>query len=112
MAKKRLSIAQKLKNINEDYDLQLTREDIYVFKDEIYLPTKAVIVIFNTPYTNFSQIYPKKIASKVRSMKLARTKFYSIDNITDLLAESMVTGKTIFELCDIAAKKKNKRKKK
>lgn len=92
-------IEKRLKDLNKNYNLYLTRKRIYVFKGEIFISTKDAAKFLGTHYHNFCVDYSHVITNMVRMTKLARAKYYSVDDLIKLITKNIKTGKTIIELC-------------
>lgn len=99
------TVEKKLKELNKNYNLYLTRPRIFLFKGEIFISTKDTAKFLGTDYHNFCTKYSHVITSKVRMAKLARAKYYNVDDLIKLISENIKTGITILTLCTKSKKR-------
>lgn len=94
------TVEQKIKDLNKNYNVLLTRERVYVFNGEIFISTKDSAKFLGTDYHNFCSVYSHVIIKKgkVRMTKLARAKFYNVDDLIKLFTRCIKARKSVLQL--------------
>lgn len=106
-------IIDKIKKIlKDDYNIELSTNDIYYFQGAVYIITSKVAALFGTGYQNFSSVYSNLLKKAgVRAISIGRHNYYEFSGIKKLLDKMVSQDKTALEICrNKIAKLKLKRK--
>ena len=96
----------------ETYGVKVQATDIYIFENEAHLCTSKTADIFSTSYHRFSNVYvPQLVLAGVHRIIAGRNKYYNIDEVLDILTESLKRGVSVAEICDKRYDKIKKQKK-
>lgn len=108
-----MDIKQRIVEINNLHELDLTMDDVHIFDGVLYLSSVKSAKLLRATFHSFSNEYvPVLIKSGVRRMILGRAKWYSFDDLEKLLRKARDFNKSVFDICEREIKKKEGARKK